>query len=300
MLTLRRAAILLLLLSTLSARRAQATWQGGAGFYVGFNSQVVDPSRLTDPTQGFGRRAVTAAFTPFVVWNGEYGRITAYVRLQGEVTGFLLVPFGLLGAYRGTLVTRLDAQLSETRTWSLALSGRGGSFNGGLSSSDPDGVPLEGLNIPATNFLSVDGRSLFSFKETPRVEISQQTVFRTFIPYSLFAPSPGAPPTGPSYTVDAQGIASYYWQRFSLGGDLLVGWFLPPPRRRWQPVQCRRPLAHHPALRGPCQRRSGAPPERPGPGRVVVDHPDRGLLLAEQHGGEPSGPGELAEAVHAA
>lgn len=235
MLTLRRAAILLLLLSTLSARRSQAAWQGGAGFYVGFNSQVVDPSRLTDPTQGFGRRAVTAAFTPFVVWNGEYGRITAYVRLQGEVTGFLLLPFGLLGAYRGTLVTRLDVQLSETRTWSLALSGRGGSFNGGLSSSDPDGVPLEGLNIPATNFLSVDGRSLFSFKETPRVEISQQTVFRTFIPYGLFTQTPGSPSTGPSYTVDAQGIASYYWQRFSLGGDLLVGWFLPPPRTDGSP-----------------------------------------------------------------
>jgi hypothetical protein len=69
---------------------------------------------------------------------------------------------------------------------------------------------------------------LFNFKESPRFEVTQQTVFRTFIPYGLFTPSAGGPVTGPSYTVDAQGIASYYWQRFSLGGDLLVGWFLPP------------------------------------------------------------------------
>ena len=231
MLTLRRAAVLILTLSTLSTGPAQAEWQGGAGFYVGYNSQVVDPTRLTNPTLARGLGALTASLAPFVVWNGEYGRLTAYVRLQGEGDLFVFVPYsGVGGAYRGTLITRLDAKISETRTWSLALSGSAGSFNGGQSSAIPGGVPLEGLNVIATDFVSLDGRSLFSFKETTRFEVSQQTVFRTFIPYSLFTPSTGGPVTGPSYSVDAQGIASYYWQRFSLGGDLLAGWFLPPAR----------------------------------------------------------------------
>lgn len=237
MLTLRRAAVLLLLLSTLSAQPAQAKWQGGAGFYIGYNSQVIAPNP-SDPTSRPGLGALTGALTPFVVWDGEYGRITAYVRLQGEAIGFLFVPLsGVFGAYRGTLITRLDAQLSETRTWSLALSGSGGSFNGGQISTPggtndppPGPSPLQGFNVLATDFVSVDGRSLFSFKETPRFEVSQQTVFRTFIPYGLFTPSASGSITGPSYAVDAQAITSYYWQRFSLGGDLLAGWFLPPPR----------------------------------------------------------------------
>jgi hypothetical protein len=192
---------------------------------------VVDPTRLGSQNQGVRRGAVTAALSPFVVWNGDYGRFTAYVRLQGEGNLFVVVPFsGVGGAYRGTLITRIDTELSQTKTWSLALTGSAGGFNGGQATGIPGNLPLEGLNVLATDFVSVDGRSQFSFKESSRVEVSQQTVFRSFIPYSLFTNASGGPATGPSYSVDAQGIASYYWQRFSLGGDLLAGWFLPPAR----------------------------------------------------------------------